>query len=207
MTREISESASDLHELRLETVLRTLLETGAASVLDLGCGPGELLSRLVTEEKFKKIVGIDTSQEALTAARHLLGLKAGDSKEPRLLLYQASFTTFVEELVGFDAAVMVETIEHVEPNRLSAVEQAVFAGYCPKTVLVTTPNREYNVLHGLPKGALRHQGHRFEWTRSKFSNWAQGVALRNGYRVAFEDIGPADPVLGSSTQMAKFDRT
>ena len=207
MNREISESASDLHELRLETVLRTLLETGAASVLDLGCGPGELLSRLVAEEQFKKIVGIDTSQEALTAARDLLGLKAGDSKEQRLLLYQASFTSVVEELVGFDAAVMVETIEHVEPNRLSAVEQAVVAGYRPKTVLVTTPNREYNVLHGLPKGALRHPGHRFEWTRTKFSTWAMGIAQRNGYRVTFEGIGPADPVLGCSTQMAKFDRT
>lgn len=207
MNRGQFKDVSALHEQRLETVIRTLLETGAASVLDLGCGPGELLSRLAAEGQFKKIVGIDTSQEALTAARQLLDLKANGSSEPRLLLYQASFTSFVEDLTGFDAAVMVETIEHVEPNRLSAVEQAVFAGYRPKTVLVTTPNCEYNVLHGLPKGALRHRGHCFEWTRTKFSKWARGVARRNGYRVSFEAIGPADPVLGSSTQMAKFART
>jgi hypothetical protein len=89
---------------------------------------------------------------------------------------------------------------------LSAVEQAVFAGYRPKTVLVTTPNREYNVLHGMPEGAMRHRDHRFEWSRGKFRTWSEGVARRNGYRVVFEDIGAVDPLLGGSTQMATFSR-
>jgi small RNA 2'-O-methyltransferase len=111
-----------------------------------------------------------------------------------------------DDLASFDAAVLVETIEHIDPQRLTAVERAVFGGYCPGLVLITTPNREYNVLHGLPEGALRHRDHRFEWTRAKFRSWSEGVAKRHGYRVVFDDIGPVDAELGSSTQMATFSR-
>jgi predicted RNA methylase len=170
---------TSLHNERLEKVIQTLLASHAESVLDLGCGPGKLLARLASEQRFKKIVGIDISLDALAAARHLL---------------------------ANDAAVMLETIEHVDPHRLSAVEQAVFAGYCPRTVLVTTPNRDYNVLHGLPEGARRHRDHRFEWCRSKFRTWSEGVARRHGYWVVFDDIGAVYRTLGGSTQMATFVR-
>jgi small RNA 2'-O-methyltransferase len=204
--RQNDGTVTSLHEERLERVVRALLESGSESVLDLGCGPGELLARLARERQFKKIVGIDTSLEALAAARHLLAMEEHDSNGERLFLFHASFTSFVEDLAGFDAAVMVETIEHIEPHRLSAVEQVVFAGYRPRTVLVTTPNSEYNPLHGIPEGAFRHRDHRFEWTRTKFRGWAEGVAKRHGYQVVFEDIGTVDPSLGSSTQMAIFSR-
>ncbi len=201
-----AELATDLHNARLDMVVETLLASNAASVLDLGCGAGELLLRLSAESRFTKIAGIDTSQQALAAARNLLAHRNCLANSRRISLYHGSFTAFVEELVGFDAAIMVETIEHIDPQRLSTVEQAVFAGYLPKTVLITTPNCEYNILHGLPKGALRHRDHRFEWTRAKFRGWAAGVAERNGYQVAFADIGPVDQILGSSTQMAIFSR-
>lgn len=198
---------TELHEERLDAVIQALLECGAERVLDLGCGPGELLVRLVGQDQFRKIVGIDTSQEALTEARALLSRQGADFADQRLALYQASFTSLDEELTGFDAAVMVETIEHVAPQRLSAVERAVFAECRPKTVIITTPNHDYNVLHGVPAGRFRHPGHRFEWNRTKFRNWAAGVARRNGYQVGFADIGAVDPELGSSTQMATFTRS
>lgn len=198
-----SEMATDLHTERLERVVQALRESQAESVLDLGCGPGDLLLRLVDERQFKKIVGLDTSREALAEARHLLSRKENAGN---VSLYQGSFTSFDEDMAGFDAAVLVETIEHVEPHRLSAVEKAVFAGCRPKTVIITTPNYEFNVLHGVPEGAFRHPDHRFEWTRAKFRSWAEGVAGRNGYRTSFEDIGERDPVLGSSTQMVTFSR-
>jgi small RNA 2'-O-methyltransferase len=197
---------TSLHDDRLEAVVRALLESKAESVLDLGCGAGELLARLAGEKQFKKIVGMDTCLEALEAARHLLANEEGLRQERRLLLCHASFTHFLEEFANFDAAVMVETIEHVDPQRLSAVERAIFAGYRPKTVIVTTPNREYNVLHGVPEGAFRHRDHRFEWTRAKFRGWAEGVARRNGYQAVFADIGTVEPRLGSSTQMAIYSR-
>jgi 3' terminal RNA ribose 2'-O-methyltransferase Hen1 len=201
-----SEMVTSLHDERLERVIHALLEANSGSVLDLGCGPGELMARLAAERRFTRIAGIDTSLEALAEARHLLTAEDCVWDDTRLSLHHASFTTHIEDLAGFDAAVMVETIEHVDPHRLSAVEKTVFAGYRPQTVLVTTPNSEYNVLHGIPDGTFRHRDHRFEWTRSKFRKWAEGVAGRHGYRTVFDDIGPVDPALGSSTQMAIFSR-
>lgn len=201
------EQTTDLHEERLDKVVQTLLSSKVVSVLDLGCGPGELLVRLAREEQFRTIVGIDTSQEALAEARARLSFHNEARSDRKMSLYLASYTSLDEDFCGFDAAVMVETIEHLSPQRLSAVERAVFAGCRPKTVIVTTPNREYNVLHGIPDGILRHPDHRFEWTRAKFRRWADGVARRNGYKVEFEDLGAVDPVHGSSTQMATFALT
>lgn len=198
------ELASPLHQERLEKVVQSLLRRNVQSVLDLGCGGGELLARLSAERAFTKIIGIDSSLEALASAKQLLGINELCHSDGRLFLYHASFTSFLSELAGCDAAVMLETIEHIDPNRLSTLEKTIFVDYHPKTVLITTPNFEYNPLHGIPEGAFRHADHRFEWTRPKFRKWAAGVAGRNGYRVLFDDIGPGDPELGSSTQMAIF---
>jgi 3' terminal RNA ribose 2'-O-methyltransferase Hen1 len=198
-------SAMDLHEQRLDTVLRELLRSGARSVLDLGCGGGELLLRLVREAQFRRIVGIDISAEALRDARSLLHAAPG-AGAGRVELVEASFTVPDARFAGFDAAALVETIEHVDAHRLSAVERAVFAGYRPATVVITTPNSEYNRIRGTPAGPFRHPDHRFEWQRAKFRDWARGVAGRNGYRAAFGDIGEPDPHLGSPTQMAVLQR-
>lgn len=197
--------STDLHEIRLDTVLDHALASGAASVLDLGCGDGLLLVRLARERQFTRIVGIDISMEALAAARALLELDM--TREPgRIELLHASFGEADERLAGFDLAVMLETIEHVDPGRLSLVERAVFGTYRPSVVIVTTPNREYNVLHGMAPDAFRHPDHRFEWNRARFRRWSDGVAQRNGYVVRFSDIGGHDPALGASTQMARFQR-
>lgn len=182
--------------------MRELLRCGARSVLDLGCGGGELLLRLAGESQFERIVGMDISTDALLEARRLL--RAADIR--RVALLEASFAEPDARYAGFDAAALVETIEHVDAHRLSAVERTVFGSFRPRTVVMTTPNSEYNPIHGARGGAFRHPDHRFEWTRAKFRDWARGVAARNGYRVAFDDIGEPDASLGSSTQMAVFTR-
>jgi small RNA 2'-O-methyltransferase len=186
-------------------VLRELLQCGARSVLDLGCGPGELLLRLAREAQFEKIVGIDISPDALRDARALLQGEPG-ALAGRVDLVEASFAIPDARFAGFDAAAMVETLEHSDAHRLSSVERAVFGSCRPATVVVTTPNSEYNPIHGTPAGSFRHPDHRFEWTRAKFRAWARGAAGRNGYRVAFSDIGEPDVELGSSTQMAVLTR-
>jgi 3' terminal RNA ribose 2'-O-methyltransferase Hen1 len=197
---------SALHEERLPKVQRVLLSSGARSVLDLGCGPGELFVRLVREWQFGRIVGIDVFGEALRAAEEALRREGLPDSEKWVLLLQASFSEPDARLAGFDAAALVETIEHIDPQRLSSVEHAVFASHRPGMVIVTTPNFEYNVLYGMPDGAFRHEDHRFEWTRARFCAWSFGVARRNGYVVAFDEIGEAHPLLGSPTQMATFKR-
>lgn len=197
--------STPLHDERLDTVTGVLLASGAASILDLGCGTGELLSRLLRHDQFTRIVGVDTSAEALSHARRLVqSARAGEQN--RLALVQGSFTEPSVELGGFHAATLVETIEHIAPGDLSRLERAVFAGWRPGLVVVTTPNREYNVLYGLSEGEYRHPEHLFEWDRSRFRSWASGVARRNGYGVECDGIGPSDPLLGSPTHLGVFRR-
>lgn len=193
----------DLHEERLETVEEALLASGAASVLDLGCGAGELLQRLVVHPQFTRIVGTDIDEDALDEARTRLGLGLPGPAD-RVQVRRASFEEPDAELCGFDAAALVETLEHVDPDRLSRVERVLFHHLRPGTVLVTTPNHDYNVLYGMGPHELRHPDHRFEWGRAHFRRWTRGVATRHGYGVRFVDVGPPDPLHGSSTQMAVF---
>lgn len=193
--------ADSLDDDRHSFVLETLLAAGVRSVLDLGCGGGLLLVRMLRHPQFRHIVGLERCALALAEARDRC---ASEDAGERLALLQGSFTDKDERLTGFDAAVLVETIEHVNPNRLSALEQAVFGCYRPPLVLLTTPNAEYNVLYGMAPGEFRHPDHRFEWTRAKFKNWARGVAARNGYRVLFREIGELHPTLGRETQIARF---
>lgn len=192
-----------VHEERLDAVVHHLLSSGARRVLDLGCGDGQLLLRLTAHNQFERLVGIDIDEHALAAARQVLGL-AHFGTTGRTHVQHGSFLAADSALSGFDAATMVETIEHIDARQLSRLEAAVLGNLRPQTMLMTTPNQEYNVLHGLAPGEFRHPDHRFEWTRAKFRQWAHGAAQRNGYRVSFFDIGPPDPVHGSTTQMARF---
>jgi small RNA 2'-O-methyltransferase len=165
-------------------------------VLDLGCGDGHLLARLAASSQFSRLVGIDIDPRAVATARATLALPT-QGHDARTQVLCDSFEDPGHRWAGFDAAVMLETIEHVDPGRLSRVEEAVFETMQPGTVLITTPNQEFNVLHGLAPGERRHWDHRFEWPRARFRHWARGVASRRGYTVSFVDIGPADPDLGS----------
>lgn len=197
--------ATKLHKARLDAVVETVLDSGARHVVDLGCGQGILLCSLRKHEQFTRLLGIDIDAQALTHARHSLNL---DLLNPdnRLHVRLGSFEDddWAEE--GIDAAVLLETIEHIEPGRLSRVEQSVFGKLGVDLVVITTPNKEYNPLHGMLAGEMRHPDHRFEWTRAQFKSWCQGVAERHSYKVYFDDIGPRDPFAGSSTQMACFSR-
>ncbi|MFN2348922.1 MAG: methyltransferase domain-containing protein [Thioalkalivibrio sp.] len=198
--------ATVLHRFRLDAVVETLLASGVRHVADLGCGHGELLQRLRDQDQFIRLLGIDTDAQALAFVRERLGLDIF-SHDERLHVCHGSFENSDWAQGTIDAAVLLETIEHVDPGRLSRVERAVFCQLHPKVIVVTTPNKEYNPLHGLSAGERRHPGHRFEWTRAQFRAWCNGVAERQGYHVRFSDIGPPDPSVGSSTQMACFSRS
>jgi len=194
---------SAVHDERIDTVMEMLRRSGARSVLDLGCGTGDLLLRLAAEPRFERILGLEIDTAAIETARRRL-VRAGVAD--RVELRQASFGERHRSLAGFDAAAMVETIEHVEPTRLSAVEFAVFAAFRPGLILITTPNADYNALLPGADRRRRHPDHRFEWSRHRFETWARGVAARHGYAVAFTPLGWPHPSLGAPTQMATFRR-
>lgn len=195
--------SGSLQDARLSAVHDALLMGKAETVLDLGCGPGPLLLRVAAQAQFRHVVGVDKSAEALRILeRRLAAVRSIDRRKVKLM--HADFIESAESLRDFDAAVLVETIEHIEPNLLSGVERAVFARARPKSVIITTPNRECNELLGVPSHRYRHVDHRFEWGRRKFRSWSRGLASRHGYTVSFGDIGQVHPSLGAPTQMATF---
>ncbi len=197
-----------LHEQRLELVRAVLRESGATSILDLGCGEGRLLRRLLEERQFTRIVGMDVSYRSLEIAADRLKLdRMAARQRERITLLHGSLVYRDARLAGFDAAAVMEVIEHLDPPRLAAFERVAFEFARPRAVVLTTPNAEYNVVWPtLPAGQFRHRDHRFEWTRAEFEAWATGVANRFGYAVRFAPIGPPHSDVGSPSQMAVFTR-
>ena len=193
-----------LAEARREAVLAALDEVGATRVLDLGCGGGALLGALLKERRFTEIVGTDVSSGALDlAARRLRLDRLPERQRDRITLWQSALTYTDDRLRGYDAAVLMEVIEHLDPPRLPALEAAVFGNARPGAVIVTTPNVEYNVNYEGLTG-MRHSDHRFEWTRAEFSAWATGVAAAHGYTVTFRGVGSPTDGEGAPTQLALF---
>ncbi|QDI68442.1 3' terminal RNA ribose 2'-O-methyltransferase Hen1 [Streptomyces calvus] len=203
---EAEERPAPLAVQRRDAILAELRASGAARVLDLGCGQGQLVQELLRDPSFTEIVGVDVSMRALTIASRRLRLdRMGERQAARVKLLQGSLAYSDKRLKGYDAAVLSEVIEHLDLPRLPALEYAVFDVARPRTVLVTTPNVEYNVRwESLPAGHVRHGDHRFEWTREEFRAWAGKVAARHGYGVDFRPVGPDDPEVGPPTQMAVF---
>ena len=205
---EALERPLSLNDQRIGAVLAALRASGAKRVLDLGCGEGKLLRELLKDKQFEEIVGMDVSIRTLETARDRLKLdRLPERQAARIKLLHGSLIYRDRRLEGFDAAAVVEVVEHLDPPRLSAFERAVFEFARPGTVVLTTPNREYNVTwENVGAGKLRHADHRFEWTRDEFRAWAEGVAGRHGYSVRFLAIGPVDEALGPPTQMGVFER-
>jgi 3' terminal RNA ribose 2'-O-methyltransferase Hen1 len=205
---EVLEKPLSLNEQRLGTVVAALRASGAKRVLDLGCGAGSLLRELLKDKQFEEIVGMDVSIRSLEAAQRRLKLdRLPPTQANRVKLIHGSLMYRDKRLEGFDAAAVVEVVEHLDPPRLSAFERVLFEFAKPRTVVLTTPNREYNVTwETLPAGQFRHPDHRFEWSRQEFQDWAQGIASRFGYEVRFVAVGLEHPEYGPPTQMGVFQQ-
>jgi 3' terminal RNA ribose 2'-O-methyltransferase Hen1 len=206
MPKETTEENMNLNRQRLGSVVAALKACNAKNVIDLGCGEGALLRLLVQERQFTRIAGMDVSHAALARASLKLKLDlAGDGMQERLKLFQGSLVYKDSRLAGYDAACVVEVIEHLDEPRRMLFERVLFAHARPPVVVLSTPNREYNSKYeNLPENALRHSDHRFEWTRAEFRAWAADVAHRHGYAVRFSEIGDVDELLGAPTQMGVF---
>lgn len=205
---EALEAPIRLHDARLETVVTALRAIGPKRIVDLGCGEGKLLQLLLRESWARELIGLDPSVYVLErAARRLKLNQPGGPPEGRLTLLHGSLTYRDERWAGVDAAALVEVIEHLDPDRLPLVERVIFGAARPKTVVVTTPNADYNELFPtLAAGAFRHPDHRFEWTRDEFAGWTNRIAATYGYRALISGIGPEDPAHGAPSQMVVFTR-
>jgi len=201
-------AGDSLNDQRLNAVLAALKASGAKRVLDLGCGEGNLLRKLLADRTFEEIVGMDVAHRQLERAAGRLRLERLPPKQrERIRLLHGSLVYRDARLAGFDAAAVVEVVEHLDPARLSAFEQALFGQARPGAIVLTTPNADYNVRYAdLHAGAVRHHDHRFEWSRAEFQAWAAGVAARHGYTLQVLPVGPEDEAVGAPTQMGIFTR-
>jgi 3' terminal RNA ribose 2'-O-methyltransferase Hen1 len=205
---EALEAPISLGDARMDAVVGALKAAGAQSVVDLGCGEGKLLARLLRERWAQRLIGVDASTVSLQRAARRLKLNAvGGPSDERLTLLHGALTYRDRRWADADAAALVEVIEHLDADRLPALAQVVFGEAKPRTVVVTTPNVEHNArFPNLPPGAFRHPDHRFEWTRAEFRAWARGVEDAFGYAADLGEIGQPDETFGAPTQMAVFRR-
>jgi 3' terminal RNA ribose 2'-O-methyltransferase Hen1 len=203
----VIEEKINLHHQRLGAVLAAIRNSGARSVVDLGCGEGRLLAMLLKEPQFQRITGMDVAHRALEIAADRLNLeRLPPMQRQRIALVHGSLMYRDSRLNGFDAAAVVEVIEHLDPPRLAAFERVLFEFARPQVVVLTTPNAEYNVKwESLPAGKFRHKDHRFEWTRAEFQAWAAQICERFGYHVRYLPIGDEDATLGAPSQMGVFE--
>jgi 3' terminal RNA ribose 2'-O-methyltransferase Hen1 len=205
----IIEKPISLSQVRQETILATLKKYQAKRSIDLGCGEGKLVALLAKDNFFEQIGGMDVSYRSIEYAQARLDkIFLSAAQQHRIQLFQGSLTYRDRRLADYDAATLVEVIEHLDESRLAALARVVFEFARPKLVLITTPNSEYNIkFENLPVGKFRHHDHRFEWTRGEFQTWAIDICQRFNYTVSFTDIGSIDPDVGAPTQMAIFEES
>jgi 3' terminal RNA ribose 2'-O-methyltransferase Hen1 len=203
---EKPEKKMNLNQQRLGTVVAALKSAKASKVIDIGCGEGNLLALLLKDKSFEHISGVDVSYSVLERAKDRLKLdNLPEMQRKRIALFQGSLTYRDLRFSGYDAATVVEVIEHLDENRLAAFEKVLFQFARPKTVIVTTPNKEYNQQYiNLFEGDMRHRDHRFEWTRGEFKAWTEKIVELYGYSVRFVQIGEVDAEYGAPTQMGIF---
>ena len=203
---ETREKPPNLNAQRMDAVFAAVKDSGAKRVIDLGCGEGRLLQWLVKDRQFTHIAGMDVSHVALKRTNERLKMEvASEAQRERIKLFQGSLTYKDARISGYDAACVIEVIEHMDESRLATFERVLFEFAKPKTIVLTTPNREYNVNYtGLAHDEMRHGDHRFEWTRVVFEAWAARTAEKFGYTVTYSGIGAVDEQYGASTQMAVF---
>lgn len=208
-TSQADEPAVRIHDLRLMAARDILVQSGAKRVADLGCGEGRLIKLLLPEKQFDYILGMDVSYRSLEIAKDRLKLERMPERQAqRIRLIHGSLTYRDKRLEGFDAAALVEVIEHLDEPRLAALETSVFEYARPVTVVVTTPNADYNIKFAdHEEGKMRHNDHRFEWTRTQFAEWGNRIATEHGYTVSYYPIGEVDEQVGALSQMAVFTYT
>jgi 3' terminal RNA ribose 2'-O-methyltransferase Hen1 len=195
-----------LNDLRYEAILNLIKSLPhKESIVDLGAGEGRLSVQLGFVEGIKEILSIEPSNKSrIRAIERFEQVNAKEGYvEPQSL--PGSLYYFDSRLQNKDVIVLCEVIEHIEEDRLPKIFDTVLNDYRPKTLIVTTPNQEYNVLYEMDD-EMRHDDHRFEWTRAQFAQNVETWTEQTPYQFSIQGIGEEHVAYGHPTQMAIFRR-
>ncbi|XP_061680607.1 small RNA 2'-O-methyltransferase isoform X2 [Syngnathoides biaculeatus] len=203
-----------LHAQRHDFVVDFVRRNKPKKVVDLGCGECGLLGRLRFNHQIALLIGVDLNGAKLRKKMHGLAPLSADYLQPTfdqlcVQLYQGSVTQKDARFRGFDLVTSIELIEHLRLDDLEPFTNVVFGYMVPQTVIISTPNSEFNPLFPGLSG-FRHSDHKFEWTRMEFQSWALNVCSEFGYMVEFTGVGQAPPGqeqrIGFCTQIGVFHR-
>jgi len=187
------------HGARLAEVYKVLVAHDARSVLDLGCGDGQLLELLAEDSRFIRLAGLDIDDEALDTARNHIKPRNGlELQVKRGSLLEASSYS------GFDAVTMIDVIEHLAASDLKTLEKVVFNNIRPRLFALTTP--EIGNANGSHHHGYSHHEHEFEWSFAEADKWASGASKRYGYQFDHQLVS-TKPLRGKDIQLIVFWRT
>lgn len=204
---EESEIKVRLNEQRYQTIVDIVTKLPQKeTVVDFGSGEGKLSVRLGFIPGVKEVLAVEPSQVSqLRAIRKIDKVRSSEGFVAPTQVWGSLFY-FDTRLCDKDVMILSEVIEHIDEYRLAPIIETVFAQYSPKTLIINTPNYEYNVVFEM-KDNLRHSDHRFEWTREQFSLWCKELGARYNYSVNIGGIGEEDTDHGFPTQIAIFSKT
>jgi len=195
-----------LNDIRLDSVFNELVQNKIYSVIDIGCGEGKLIQKLIKSSQFNKIAGMDVSyKELLKAKARMFFDEMAPRQKSRIDLFHGSIVYKDERLRIYQAATVIEVIEHLDEEKLHIFEKVLFEYTNPEFIIITTPNIEFNETYKkINKQDLRHHDHRFEWTREEFQSWSEKLAKKYNYNIEFKNVGESIKDIGSPTQMGIF---
>lgn len=194
-----------LNDMRYEKIIETASRLKPKSVVDFGSGEGKLAVQLGFMDGIEELLAVEPSQsETLKAIRRFEKVKGqAGFIEPETLW--GSLFYYDERLKGKDLIILCEVIEHIDAERLPKALDTILHSYAPESLIITTPNREYNELYDMDNH-FRHDDHRFEWTRKEFQDWCSERNHQDHYELEFSGIGEEQELQGQPTQMCVFKR-
>lgn len=194
-----------LNELRYEKIVNTVSEMKPRSVVDFGSGEGKLSVQLGFVEGITEILAVEPSESASLKALERFNKVKNKEKFVNPELLWGSLFYYDERLKDKDVIILCEVIEHIDESRLPKAMDTLLHDYQPGALIITTPNRDYNELYDMEEH-LRHNDHRFEWTRAEFRQWCTERNHGNDYELLFDGIGEEHASQGFPTQMCVFKR-
>ena len=193
------EKHTSLNTMRYEAIVNQVKQLQHSIVIDMGAGEGKLTEQLAQIKTIDKLYAVDPSNAALMK----MTKRFSDAEFSVTPTIQWGSLYYEEDnFRKADVFILCEVIEHINEDRLPQLMHLITDTYAPKSIIITTPNAEYNRVYELQQ--MRHDDHRFEWTRAQFKAWCSKVSPQ--YELHFEGIGVEHPAYGTPTQMCVMTR-